>query len=68
MPIAVVRQAVGAWPVTIRLDDSTSMAGQRISDFERVSIEVQVSGNGQPGERGGVEHGQPQSPWGRRNL
>ena len=54
MPIAVVRQAVGAWPVTIRLDDSTSMAGQRISDFERVSIEVQVSGNGQPGRENAV--------------
>lgn len=54
MPIAVVRQAVGAWPVTIRLDDNTSMAGQRISDFERVSIEVQVSGNGQPGRENAV--------------
>ena len=54
MPIAVVRQTVGAWPVTIRLDDSTSMAGQRISDFQRVSIEVQVSGNGQPGRDNAV--------------
>ena len=54
MPIAVVRQTVGAWPVTIRLDDSTSMAGQRISDFQRVSIEVQVSGNGQPGRENAV--------------
>ena len=54
MPIAVVRQTVRAWPVTIRLDDSTSMAGQRISDFQRVSIEVQVSGNGQPGRDNAV--------------
>lgn len=54
MPIAVVRQTVETWPVTIRLDDSTSMAGQRISDFERVSIEVQVSGNGQPGRENAV--------------
>lgn len=54
MPIAVVRQTVGAWPVSIRLDDSTSMAGQRISDFQRVSIEVQVSGNGQPGRENAV--------------
>ena len=54
MPIAVVRQTVGAWPVSIRLDDSTSMAGQRISDFQRVSIEVQVSGNGQRGRENAV--------------
>ncbi len=49
MPIAVVRTAVTGWPVTVRLDDSTSMAGQRISDFQNVSIEAQISGNGQPG-------------------
>ena len=49
MPIAVVRQTPSRWPLTVRLDDSTSMAGQQISSFSAVSIEVQVSANGQPG-------------------
>jgi cytochrome c-type biogenesis protein CcmH len=49
MPIAVVRQTPSSWPLTVRLDDSASMAGQQISSFGAVSIEVQVSANGQPG-------------------
>jgi len=49
MPIAVVRQTPSSWPLTVRLDDSASMAGQQISNFSAVSIEVQVSANGQPG-------------------
>ena len=49
MPIAVVRQTPSRWPLTVRLDDSASMAGQQISNFSAVSIEVQVSSNGQPG-------------------
>ena len=49
MPIAVVRQTPSSWPLTVRLDDSASMAGQQISSFSAVSIEVQVSANGQPG-------------------
>ena len=49
MPIAVVRQTPSSWPLTVRLDDSASMAGQPISSFSAVSIEVQVSANGQPG-------------------
>ena len=49
MPIAVVREAVAAWPVAVTLSDMTSMAGQRLSDFESVSIEVQISETGQPG-------------------
>ena len=54
MPIAVVRTTATAWPVTVRLDDSASMAGQRISDFQKVSVEVQVSGNGEPGRENAV--------------
>lgn len=54
MPIAVVRTTATAWPVTVRLDDSASMAGQRISDFKNVSVEVQVSGNGEPGRENAV--------------
>ncbi len=49
MPIAVVRQTLLSWPLTVRLDDSASMAGQQISSFSAVSIEVQVSANGSPG-------------------
>ena len=49
MPIAVVREAVATWPVAVTLSDMTSMAGQRLSDFESVSIEVQISETGQPG-------------------
>jgi len=49
MPIAVVRQTPSSWPLTVRLDDSASMAGQQLSSLSAVSIEVQVSANGQPG-------------------
>ncbi len=49
MPIAVVREPVGGWPTTVMLSDATSMAGQRLSDFTSVSIEVQISLTGQPG-------------------
>lgn len=49
MPIAVVREPVDAWPTTVTLSDSTSMAGQRLSDFTSVSVEVQISLVGQPG-------------------
>jgi len=49
MPIAVVRIQASAWPLSVRLDDSTSMAGQLLSGFSSVSIEVQISINGQPG-------------------
>ena len=54
MPIAVVRTTATAWPVTVRLDDGASMAGQRISDFQKVSVEVQVSGSGEPGRENAV--------------
>ena len=49
MPIAVVREPVDAWPITVTLSDATSMAGQRLSDFTSVSVEVQISLTGQPG-------------------
>ena len=54
MPIAVARVDARAWPLTVNLDDNASMAGQRISDFAKVSIEVQVSRNGQPGRDNAV--------------
>ena len=49
MPIAVVRERVDVWPITVTLSDATSMAGQRLSDFTSVSVEVQISLTGQPG-------------------
>jgi len=50
MPIAVQRLSGRELPVTLRLDDSNSMAGRRISEFARVVVAVQVSPGGQPGE------------------
>ena len=49
MPIAVSRVQAERWPLAVRLDDRQSMAGQLISEVEAVSIEVQVSIDGQPG-------------------
>jgi cytochrome c-type biogenesis protein CcmH len=37
-------------PVTLRLDDSNSMAGQVLSAAESVVVIVQVSPQGRPGE------------------
>ena len=54
MPIAVVRKQVSKWPLSVRLDDSTSMAGQLLSGFSTVSIEVQISVNGQPGRANAI--------------
>ena len=54
MPIAVVRKQVSKWPLSVRLDDSTSMAGQLLSGFSTVSIEVQISMNGQPGRANAI--------------
>ena len=49
MPIAVSRTQPERWPLSVRLDDRLSMAGQLISESKAVSIEVQVSIDGQPG-------------------
>ena len=50
MPIAVQRLQAGQLPVTLRLDDSNSMAGQKLSDTSSVLVIVQVSPDGRPGE------------------
>ena len=52
MPIAVQRLQAGQLPVTLRLDDSNSMAGQKLSATESVLVVVQVSPDGRPGEAG----------------
>lgn len=50
MPIAVQRLTGDQLPVTLRLDDSVSMAGQKVSQAESVIVAVQVSADGRPGE------------------
>ena len=51
MPVAVQRLSVAALPVTVRLDDAASMAGQKISSLAAVDLVARVSPNGQPGEQ-----------------
>jgi cytochrome c-type biogenesis protein CcmH len=50
MPIAVQRLTGAQLPITLRLDDSNSMAGQKLSQTPSVIIAVQVSPDGRPGE------------------
>lgn len=50
MPIAVQRLSGAQLPVTLRLDDSNSMAGQKLSNTPAVIVAVQVSPEGRPGE------------------
>ncbi len=50
MPIAVQRLRAADLPLTLRLDDSNSMAGQKLSLTESVQVVVQVSPQGRPGE------------------
>lgn len=49
MPTAAVRRSASELPLSVRLDDASSMAGQKISALKRVDIEVQLSATGQPG-------------------
>lgn len=50
MPIAVERLTGAQLPVTLRLDDSNSMAGQKLSTTSSVIVAVQVSPSGRPGD------------------
>jgi cytochrome c-type biogenesis protein CcmH len=50
MPIAVQRLTAAQLPLTLRLDDSNSMAGQKLSEADSVIVAVQVSADGRPGE------------------
>jgi cytochrome c-type biogenesis protein CcmH len=58
MPIAVQRLQAQQLPVILRLDDSNSMAGQKLSDTESVIVVVQVSPSGAPGEAAATWLGQ----------
>ena len=64
MPIAVQRLQASQLPVTLRLDDSNSMAGQKLSETESVLVVVQVSPQGTPGEANAtwLGRGGPLSP------
>jgi cytochrome c-type biogenesis protein CcmH len=50
MPIAVQRLSAAQLPLTLRLDDSNSMAGRKVSEFASVVVAAQISPSGQPGE------------------
>ena len=58
MPIAVRRLQGSQLPLTLRLDDSNSMAGQKLSQTDSVLVLVQVSPGGQPGEANATWLGQ----------
>ncbi|MFK7975060.1 MAG: cytochrome C biogenesis protein [Halioglobus sp.] len=58
MPIAVKRLTGSDLPITLRLDDSLSMAGQKLSETPSVIVAVQVSPDGRPGEAGASWLGQ----------
>lgn len=64
MPIAVERFSASQLPLTVRLDDSRSMAGQKLSEAGSVIVAVQVSPQGRPGEANATWLGQagPLSP------
>ena len=51
MPVAVKRLTAAQLPVTLRLDDGSSMAGQKISELAMVEVVARVSPSGQPGEQ-----------------
>jgi cytochrome c-type biogenesis protein CcmH len=51
MPVAVKRLTAAQLPVTLRLDDASSMAGQKISELAMVDVVARVSPTGQPGEQ-----------------
>jgi len=49
MPVAVARLKGSDLPITLRLDDRNSMAGQKLSAVASATVVVQVSPSGQPG-------------------
>ncbi len=56
-PVAARRPETAALPVEARLDDASSMAGQRISELERVTVVARVSRDGRPGAGGALFEG-----------
>ncbi|MEH6593625.1 MAG: cytochrome C biogenesis protein [Halioglobus sp.] len=58
MPVAVQRLQAAQLPLTLRLDDSKSMAGQKLSEMASIVVVVQVSPDGRPGEASATWLGQ----------
>ena len=50
MPVAVQRLQAQQLPLSVRLDDSKSMAGQKLSELNSIVVVAQVSPDGRPGE------------------
>jgi cytochrome c-type biogenesis protein CcmH len=50
MPVAVQRLQASQLPLSVRLDDSKSMAGQKLSELSSIVVVAQVSPDGRPGE------------------
>lgn len=50
MPVAVQRLQASQLPFSVRLDDSKSMAGQKLSELSSIVVVAQVSPDGRPGE------------------
>jgi cytochrome c-type biogenesis protein CcmH len=48
MPVAVQKLTVAQLPLTLRLDDSNSMAGQKLSELTEVNVVARVSPSGRP--------------------
>jgi cytochrome c-type biogenesis protein CcmH len=48
MPVAVQKLTVAQLPLTLRLDDSNSMAGQKLSELKQVIVVARVSPSGRP--------------------
>jgi len=49
MPTAAGGRSASELPFSVRLDDTSSMAGQKISALSLIDVEVQLSETGQPG-------------------
>jgi cytochrome c-type biogenesis protein CcmH len=48
MPIAVVRRPAEALPLSVRLDDTASMSGLKLSDAKEIQVVVRLSRSGDP--------------------
>jgi cytochrome c-type biogenesis protein CcmH len=48
MPIAVQKLTAAQLPLSLRLDDSNSMAGQKLSELAQVTVVARVSPSGRP--------------------
>lgn len=47
MPLAILRQPVGSWPLKFTLDDSTAMTPEmRLSAYPQVVVGVRISRSG----------------------